>query len=212
MPDGPVRSRLGGRRPRLRGRAGPASRDPSGQSLKRSVSQRPNRPGRRARPGRRRPASWSARPRRAVSVGDGLARSAGRRSAIGSPTLTRTRPPKPQPARAVDRDRDERHAGPQGEVRGALAERQQLVSRTWIRPSPAIATTPPLASTAPTRRVASSRSFLPGLVRDRRPGPGHQPVAAADAPCPPPSARRTTAAAGTAGRPSGRTGRPSSGG
>ena len=32
-----------------------------------------------------------------------------------------------------------------------------------MRPSPAMATTPPDAMTAATRRVASSRSFLPGL-------------------------------------------------
>ena len=37
------------------------------------------------------------------------------------------------------------------------------LSLAWIRPSPAIATTPPPSMTAPTRRVASSRSFLPGL-------------------------------------------------
>jgi hypothetical protein len=37
-----------------------------------------------------------------------------------------------------------------------------LDSNGWIRPSPAIATTPPAARTAWTRRVATRRSFLPG--------------------------------------------------
>ena len=144
-----------------------ASRDPSGQSLKRSVSQRPNRPGAGDVRGvgdqavERRPAVAPVRPSTASRVGRPS-------TAIGSPTRTRTRPPKPQPARAVDRDRHERDAGAQREVGRALVERQRSDSTAWIRPSPAIATTPPAAMTALDPAGRLEQVVLAGLVRDRR--------------------------------------------
>ena len=69
-----------------------------------------------------------------------------------------------QPARAVDGDRARvAHPTAARSTRRPSLSGSRSRSPGWIRPSPAIATMPPSPITAPTRRVASSRSFLPGL-------------------------------------------------
>ena len=92
------------------------------------------------------------------------------------PHRDRDPPTEPQPARAVDRDRDDRDAGSQGEVRRPLAQRQKVALEGV---DPALARDGDHAAGRQdalhsSGRVAQVR--LGRLVRDRRPGPGHQPV------------------------------------
>ena len=120
---------------------------------------------------------------------------------IGSPTRTRTRPPKRSqlvPLMAIGTsgtcERRAKYAGPS--LSGS-----RPVSSGPIRPSPAIATTPAGVDHGRDAPRRLEQVVLAGLVRDGRPGPGHQSIATARRPCPPPSDRRRTGAAGTAGCP-----------
>src|SRR3990172_635279 len=141
--------------------ASAAAREPSGQSLKRSVSHRPNRPG-RARSGASATRASRAASVRAVSAP--IASLVGRPEAsIGTPTRTRSRPRKPShdsPFSATGTmgtpARKAKYAAPAWSGRSAR-------SPTWIRPSPALASTPPALNTACTRRVVSRRSVFAGL-------------------------------------------------
>ena len=162
------------------GAPGPPSREPSGQSLNSSVSQRPTRPG-GATGGASATRSCSARPELGGQAVDRLAGRPAARPRSARPTLTRTRPPKRSqlvPLMAIGTsgtpERSAKYAAPSLSgsrsaspgVDPALAGDRDHAARCRSRA---------------TRRVASRRSFLPGLVRDRGAGPDHDPVAAAHA-------------------------------
>ena len=147
-----------------------ASREPSGHSLNRSESQAPERP---LRTGCRASATSAASD--AWSGG----RHRGHVDAIGPPGshdgLADADPDttaEPQPARAVDGDRDERHARPQGEIRGSVVEREHGRLEGADPPLPRDRHDPTRTDDRTDLSGGLEQVVLARLVRDRRPGPG----------------------------------------
>ena len=191
----PARSRPGRSQ-----RRSAASRDPSGQSLNCSVSQRPTRPG-GSTAGASATSSW--RRVHSSAVRPPIAspgRPAPDRERLPHPT--RTRPPKRSqlvPLMAIGTsgtpDRIAKYAAPS--LSGSRS-----ASPGWIRPSPAIATTAAVVDAR--RRPAGSRRggrSCPACTgspsrSSASPGSGRRRA------CPPPSGRRRRGAAATAGSPS----------
>ena len=206
MPESPSVRPVGPARPGAARSAGAAAsaaaRSPSGQSLNSSVSQRPIGPGRRRVRLVARPASWSARPAARGQRVDVLAvRPPGRRRAARRPT-TRTRRPNAEPA-DVPWIAIGTSGTPlaQGEVRGALAQRPELATRTAGSGPPPRSRRPrrPRSRHGPGGSPRSGRSCPAGTGSSRpstsSAGSGRRPT------CPPPSARRTSAAGASAGSP-----------
>jgi len=151
------------------GRVGRCGRDPSGHSLKSSVS---HFRGVRLR--------WSGKSATRISsaivpgrqprhlVRGRPPRRRGSQS-MGRPTRTRTAAGT-EPARPVYRYRQQRNSGTQRQVCRTLAQRKDVTLTAWIRPSPAIASDAPPRISCWALAVAATRPLFPaGKARPLHP-------------------------------------------
>ena len=177
--------------PPARSRASPAERRPRalGPVVEQLGQPAPEAARAAADPGSRRPCAQERVGGARRQGVDGLAV----RAALGRDRRADPDPdasPEAEPAGAVDRDRDDRDAGPQREVGRAVGERQQLALAAVDPPLPRDHDRPSRpSSTRWTRRVVSIMSVFSGRYGIAEAGPHDQPVARARAPCPPPWAR-----------------------